>query len=176
MLACTLLKIKRAMQLLHEQVFARSGPRQANALLARIAPGPPVTRQKIEVGIKPGGLKMTKAKKARAMLAQKAARKAKVKEKLERLLLKASEAAHLPRTRIKAEVLHLHLATGPLLLLENEVSLHLANLTGLLALDTLRATALILTASTGTLLLAGISRQVIALREANVNSCMLLTR
>ena len=111
MLAYTLPLTKMAMQLLHEQAFVRNGPRQANALLARTAPGPPVTLRKTEVGIKPAGqLSKTKARampvqRARAKERERARKTTKLKPNLEPLLPKASEADPLPRKTMDKVIL-----------------------------------------------------------------------
>ena len=73
------------------QDIAKSGPRQASALLARTAPGLPVTRKRIVAGIQ----KLLNYLRLRAR--KEKARTKKEKVKLERLPLKASEAAPLRR-------------------------------------------------------------------------------
>jgi hypothetical protein len=101
----------------------------------------------------------------------------KVRAKIGRRLLHLmAEAALLTRIRSTNVVPPLLVVKSLLLLLPaSEASLLQVKLTGLLALDTSKGTALILPASTGILHLAGISKQETA-PKASVISFMLLKR
>ena len=169
--------LKAMAKLLHATVFARSGLKVVSALLAKSAPGRQATQRIIVAGTKATFLTKSLSLGTGAMLAHGARmERGKVRAKIGRgHLLLLPEAALLPRIRSTNVVPPLLVVESLLLLPASEVSLLQVKLTGLLALDTSKATALILTASTGILHLAGISKQETALK-ANVNSFMLLKR
>ena len=169
MLVFTLVWTKVATQLLLDQAFAPSGPRLAIALQAKNAPGQLVTPLKTEVGTKPGG---PKTKKARSMPVPKAKEKARKARKARPGLLlrkETSSSVEDPLSKIKMTGL-LHLRPG------SEASPLLAKPTGLPALDGLEALALTKIVGIGIPLLAETSRQETARKEANANSCTILTR
>ena len=168
MLVFTLVWTKVATQLLLDQAFAPSGPRLAIALQAKNAPGQLVTPLKTEVGTKPGGPMMKKAKPMPVQKAKEKARKAR-KARPGLLLRKVtSSSAEDPLSKKMTGLLHLRPGS--------EASPLLAKPTGLPALDGLEALALTKIVGIGIPLLAETSRQETARKEANANSCTILTR